>query len=426
MTSPTPSFWLTHSSPPEFHSAEPLPTRSQVVVIGGGLTGVSTAYWLRRYGIDVTLLERRALSGGATGRNGGHLVPGPAENFADAVRRHGPETARAIWDFTLKTTEAIQAFVAEHEVDCDLSLGGTAILALHPDELPHVQKNAELLTQYGIAAEYWDAAACAGRTHSDHFLGGLFFPFAGQLWPAKLVFAIAEQAARLGAIIHSHTNVMAVENLRVRSSDFYRSSLPTAEAITTNAHGRLIVKTDRGEVRARAVVYATNAWARQLIPWLEKIIVPVRGQVIVTEPATRLWPFGLVANFGYEYWIQRPDGRIVLGGMRWRSPMQEVNNDDDGSLDPNVSAGLRKFLPSHFPALRGIEVEQEWTGIMGYTPDFNPLVGPLPNRPGEYIAAGFSGHGMPLTFYAGKALAEMVAGRTPEVFVEAFLPDRFL
>jgi len=401
---PTPSFWLTHSSPPEFHTAESLPSRTQAVVIGGGLTGVSAAYWLRRNGVEVTLLERRTLSGGATGRNGGHLVPGPAENFADAVRRHGPQTARAIWDFTLKTTEAIKTFVAEHNVECDLSFGGTAILALYADELPHLQKNLELLAQHGLAADYWDAATCIQHTHSDHFLGGLYFPFAGQLWPAKLVFAIAGQAAHSGAIIHPHTDVQAVER----------------------TNGRLKVKTNRGVIETEAVVHATNAWARGLIPRLEKIITPVRGQVIVTSPMPRLWPFGLVTNLGYEYWVQRPDGRIVLGGMRWKSPTQEMNNDDDASLNPQVSAGLREFLPGHFPALRNVEIEGEWTGIMGFTPDFNPLVGPLPNRPGEYIAAGFSGHGMPLTFYAGKAVAEMIAGREPEVFVEAFRPNRFV
>ena len=91
-----------------------------------------------------------------------------------------------------------------------------------------------------------------------------------------------------------------------------------------------------------------------------------------------------------------------------------------------MSAGLREFLPKHFPALAGIRVEHEWTGIMGFTPDRAPLVGPVPGSPGEYLAAGFHGHGMPMAFYAAKAVAEMIAGREPEVFVpEAFLPARF-
>ena len=112
--------------------------------------------------------------------------------------------------------------------------------------------------------------------------------------------------------------------------------------------------------------------------------------------------------------------------MRWLTPTQEAGTDDDTVIERTVGAGLREFLPKHFPALAGIRVEHEWTGIMGFTPDRAPLVGPVPGSPGEYLAAGFHGHGMPMAFYAAKAVAEMIAGREPEVFVpEAFLPSRF-
>jgi glycine/D-amino acid oxidase-like deaminating enzyme len=161
-------------------------------------------------------------------------------------------------------------------------------------------------------------------------------------------------------------------------------------------------------------------------PPLDGVIVPVRGQVVVTEPVDPMWPFGLSTNFGYEYWLQRPDGRIVLGGMRWITPTREEGTDDDTVIEPAVSQRLRAFLPAHFPALANVRVEHEWTGIMGFTPDRAPLVGPLPGSPGEYLAAGFHGHGMPMTFYAARAVAEMTAGREPEIFVpEAFLPARF-
>jgi glycine/D-amino acid oxidase-like deaminating enzyme len=111
--------------------------------------------------------------------------------------------------------------------------------------------------------------------------------------------------------------------------------------------------------------------------------------------------------------------------MRWRSPTLEMGCDDDDVLNPEISAGLRGFLPGHFPLLHGIEIEYEWSGLMAFTPDHNPLVGPLPGRPGEYIAAGYSGHGMPLAFNAGRDVAALAAGREPNRWVEAFLPERF-
>jgi glycine/D-amino acid oxidase-like deaminating enzyme len=139
-----------------------------------------------------------------------------------------------------------------------------------------------------------------------------------------------------------------------------------------------------------------------------------------------MWDFTFSANHSYEYCIQRPDGRIVLGGMRCLTPTQEVGIEDDTVIQPTISQGLREFLPRHFPSLRGIKVEQEWTGIMGFSPDYNPLIGPVPYRAGEYIAAGFTGHGMPIAFLAGKAVASMIMGREPDVFVDAFLPSRFV
>ena len=405
MQEPTQSFWLDGVPGQNVGADTPLPQRADVVVIGGGITGTSAAYWLGAHGIPAVVLEARGLSGGASGRNGGHISPGTAERFSEARKRYGEARARAIWDFSHGCAEAIRDFVAQHGVDCELRVTGSVSLALTAAELTQVEDTAASLTALGVRVERWDAATCAERTGSRSFLGGVLRTTAGQLWPARLVAAIARQALARGARIHTRTAVVEV------------------------AHGRdgFTVRTERGVIAARAVVHATNAWARRLVPALDGVIVPVRGQVIVTAPAPPLWAFGLSTNFGYEYWMQRPDGRVVLGGMRWLTPTQEVGTDDDTVVDPQVSAALRAFLPGHFPDLAGVPVEREWTGIMGFTPDRAPLVGPLPGSPGEYVAAGFHGHGMPMAFFAAKAVAEMIAGKEPEIFVpEAFLPDRFL
>jgi glycine/D-amino acid oxidase-like deaminating enzyme len=404
MAEPTKPFWLNDAPYQDFRSTPDLPAQSDVDVIGGGITGASTAYFLRQHGIGVTLVERRGLSGGATGRNGGHISPGTSERFSESVKRYGLDMTRAISDYSHQCAAAVRAFVDEHHVDCELRINGSVSLALSQAELGPVTESFVEMQKYGIPCEYWDAARCAERTRSEDFLGGVFRPTAGQLWPARLVFAIAEQAIRLGANVQTRTEVQAVEN----------------------EDGKLLVKTERGHITARHVVHATNAWARELLPFLEGIIVPVRNQVVITEPAPRLWNFGLSTNHGYEYFMQRPDGRIVLGGMRWKTPTLEVNNDDDATMVPEVSAALRGFLPEHFTDLRGVDVQQEWIGVMGFSKDRNPLIGPLPNRPGEYIAAGFTGHGMPMTFFAGQNVADMIAGKQPEPFAaEAFSPARF-
>ena len=231
-------------------------------MIGGGITGVSLAYWLGILGIDALVVEQRGLAGGATGRNGGHISPGTGERFSESCKRYGAAVARAIWDFSHRCTAAIADFVAAHGVDCDLRFGGSVSLALSPDELRQVEETAAALAAMGVRTELWDAATCSARTGSPDFLGGVLRMNAGQLWPARLVFAIAEQALARGAAIHTRTAVQGIER----------------------RDGRFVLRTDRGDVSASRVVHATNAWARRLLPALEGLIVPVRGQVIVTEP----------------------------------------------------------------------------------------------------------------------------------------------
>jgi gamma-glutamylputrescine oxidase len=255
----------------------------------------------------------------------------------------------------------------------------------------------------GLAVEFWDAEQAAHHTHSSRFLGGLLYKEHGQVWAAKLAVAIADIARCSGVNIQTQTRVEAVESNREH----------------------LIVQTARGQIQAKFVIHATNAAARQLRPLLKAWITPVRGQVVITEPVAQLWDFGWLTNHGYEYCLQRADGRIVLGGMRWRSPSEEWNVENDSQVEPAVSQGLRAFLPNSFEALRHVQIEQEWTGIMGFSPDDNPLVGELPGYPGEYLMAGYTGHGMSIAFGAGKAIAQMIQGQETEL-PPSFSPARFL
>ncbi len=112
--------------------------------------------------------------------------------------------------------------------------------------------------------------------------------------------------------------------------------------------------------------------------------------------------------------------------MRWKSPTKEFGIEDDSSLEPSVGEGLKTFLRDTFTSLRDVAIEYEWTGIMGFTADENPIIGELPGRPGEYISAGYTGHGMPVAIAAGKAIAEQIAGSAQTPIPKPFRPERFL
>ncbi|MGB6015119.1 MAG: FAD-binding oxidoreductase, partial [Nodosilinea sp.] len=197
------------------------------------------------------------------------------------------------------------------------------------------------------------------------------------------------------------------------------------QAVTRQAEGFKIT-TNQGAIQAKAVVYATNALTYHLIPTLKGVIVPVRGQVIATAPTSQLFDFDWCLSNDTGYAIQRQDGRIIFGGMRWKSPTKEIGIEDDSTVEPLVGEGLKAFLRDMFPTLRDVAIEYEWTGIMGFTADDNPLIGELPGRPGEYISAGYTGHGRPVSIAAGKAIAEQIAGSAQTPIPNPFRPERFL
>jgi glycine/D-amino acid oxidase-like deaminating enzyme len=134
---------------------------------------------------------------------------------------------------------------------------------------------------------------------------------------------------------------------------------------------------------------------------------------------------------GYEYLSLREDGRIIIGGGRHVMPKMEVNERSDSELVPQVGRFLKDWLPKHFASLqKQVSYEWEWTGIMGFTPDKLPLVGPIPERSNEFLCSGFSGHGMSRCFLSGKMVAQMIAADRDvdesDALRRAFDPARYL
>lgn len=401
MTSPADSFWL-KAQALDFSPSLDLPPLADVVVIGGGVTGISVAYWLSHLGLRPVVLERRDLSSGATGRNGGHFVFGANQNFQDSVEAHGLDDTLAIWDFTQQSAELLQHLIAQHNIDCDLRFNSFVAFATTAGQAQALQKNCELMVAHGLAATYWNQDEVCQQTGCSAFMAAAVKPHHGQLWPAKWVIGLAKAAQQQGAHIQTQVEVQSV----------------------SRQQGSFSLITTQGAIQAKAVVYATNAYTHHLLPNLKEVIVPVRGQVIATAPTDPLFDFDWLANDGYEYAIQRRDGRIILGGMRWKSPTQELGIEDDATVEPVVGEGLRSFLRETFPPLREVAIDYEWTGIMGFTADENPLIGELPGRPGEYISAGYTGHGMAIAIAAGKAIAEQISGSATLSIPQPFWPER--
>ncbi len=388
------SYW--HATFPPPVPADHLPAGSDVVVIGAGMLGCWTAYWLAEAGVDVTVLEREAISWGATGRNGGFLTGGGAMGYADAVDTFGRETARAVWTLSAEGRQLAEDTIRGEGIDCDLRIPGILWMGLHDDAMVATRRSTDLLREDGFSVELLDRVGVQELVRTPlgpEIAGGRLDPDGGLLHSGRYLAGLASAAKRHGA----------------------RFCTAGVTALEPDATGTTIA-TDAGKIHADRIVVALNAWTDTLLPALEGMIVPTRGQILAYEPTSAVFPTGIgtdVTPTG-EYWQQTPDGSIVIGGCRADAPGGDMGVLDLHPTD-DVTAKIEAVIPRLFPALSGLPVARRWAGPMAFTSDYLPIADAVPDLPGVWFAGGFCGHGMPFGPRLGQLLADAArTGTTPD------------
>ena len=371
------SFWLDEPT-------EPLPRvvldgDVDIAVVGGGITGCACALELAEAGKRVRLFDAREIAGGASGRNGGFALRGGAAPYPVLVDSVGAEATASIW----RWTEAELAALGELAGDA-LRYTGSLRLAADDDERDELRDEYDALIGAGFAAEWRDDLP---PPLADRYPAALFHPPDGVLQPARLVRRLARRAVEAGVEIHEHTRIESVD-----------------------------------EARADVVVVATDGYPSGLLGELEGLVVPTRGQVIATEPISELlFEIPHYGRHGFDYWHQRPDGRIVAGGFRDVSLDTEFTADE--VTTPVVQGALERFVEEHVG--RPLRVDYRWAGIFGMVFDFLPVVGRVPADERVWMAGGYSGHGNVLGFASGRLVARALLGdRDP--LLDLFEPSRLL
>jgi glycine/D-amino acid oxidase-like deaminating enzyme len=383
-----------------------LPHTVDVAVIGGGLLGAATAYWLARAGADISLLERDTLAAGATGRNGGFMVAGTAEPYPAAIARLGHASARAVWTITLENRALLRRVLADETIDCDYREPGRLHLTLGEDQHANMVGVASALQTDHFATEVLDrqeVQTLIGTPLGREISGGLFAPQDGLLHPARLVEGLAAAARRHGARICTATEVVGIEP----------------------AGPQLLIRTTRGQLRAGGAVVATNAWTGQILPGLAHLVTPVRGQVLAYAPTAPVFASGMSVALTPtgEYWQQAPDGTIVLGGCRAVAPGSDIGVCESAPT-PEVQTALEQILPRLFPSLVGLRVARRWAELMAFTTDYLPIVDRAPSLEHAWVVGGFCGHGMPFGMRLGQLLAEAALSGVAPAALASFRLDR--
>ncbi|KIY52296.1 FAD dependent oxidoreductase [Fistulina hepatica ATCC 64428] len=423
LPNPCLSFWLqgTRNAAILGHrTTETIPESCDVAVIGSGISGAATAYFLMTGSNppkSVVMLEAREACHGATGRNGGHCRPDCYRGYTGYKARFGKEQALKILQNEMDTLNLLVEVVKKESIDCDLWQGksyGNTDIAMDQacadffySTLKEFQADGG--PTEGIVEWIGDAEEAKKRTRTLKAVAAAEFP-AGSLWPYKLVIAL------LTLCIEKH-------GLNLQTNTPVRSVVPAAEGTAG-----YVLKTDRSDLRASKVVFATNAFTATLLPQFLGRIAPFRGQcsaVIPTKPfaGANMLTHTYSHRYGinnFDYMIQRPtDGIIIIGGGRWKVPIELlIGQTDDTEKIPALTEHLKGAMKEYMTDWGGEAVGEgllvDWTGIMAYTPEAVPYVGEIHGMPGAFITAGHSGHGMARTFTCSRGIAALIRGESWE------------
>ncbi len=339
-----------------------------VAVVGAGVTGCSCALALAQQGLSVRVYEAREVASGASGRNGGFALRGGAPPYDRARSELAPGLARELWLLTERTIARIQRLAGDA-----FRPTGSWRLAADEAELADLRAEHDALIEDGFEAEWHGELE---PPLSSLFGGAVRHPGDGALQPARWVRRLAARAIESGVEIAERTPVDDVVGLP-----------------------------------AEQVVVCLDGYTHGLLPELRDFVRPTRGQVMATEPLRkRRYSAPHYARWGYDYWQQTDDRRLILGGFRDRAEAQEYT--DVEATNPVIQAALDDFAA----ALAGwrVTVTHRWSGVFGVTPDRYPLVGRVPGRENVWVAGGYSGHGNVLGFACGELVArQLLGGSTP-------------
>lgn len=392
-------YWWDEAPPLERH--DPIPSVTDVLVIGGGYCGLSAALELARSGVDVSVVEAMGFGEGASSRNGGFISSGiNIGKGANTVAGRGKANADAMLEEANAAYGHLKTIVVRERIRCQITEPGRFVPAHCPRAYEALGARVGELN-YLTGADAWMLPRSSQHTElaSEHYYGGLVSNRSGGLHPALLVRGLALAAASAGARLHSHC---------------------PAGRIDRTANGYL-VETAGGGIRAQEIVVATNGYTGRNTQWHRRRVFPVRSHMIATEELGHEQVRALFPNMRMisdtqrmlNYFRPSPDGRRILFGGR-----ASYRN-----VDPHLAAPrLLENLVAIFPQIDGVRVTHAWTGNVAITFDRLPHIG---HENGVHHALGCNGSGVVIMTWLGHQVALNILGKAcqPSAFSGVEMPS---
>ncbi len=379
-------------------------------IIGGGFTGLSSAYHLRKYepSMRVAVLEAEVIGYGASGRNGGFSMTLFGLEPAVTKALFGHQRTVEAHRYMERAVDYVDELVREHHIQSDYWFPGFIRAATTPGYVKRIQHDLEILTSMGISGlEWWEADKVRSELDSPLFLGGWWEPRCGLLDPAKQARELKRLAQETGAQVYEETPVT-----EIKREDKFR------------------LQTPGGAVRAEKIVFATNAYSH-LIPQLRSRQVPAFTHMVVTEPLTpqQMDSIGWKNRQGIEdarnlvhYFRLTADNRLAMGGS---DVSLAYGKDMERDLNPQTFADLERDVVRLFPTLGGIRFTHHWGGPVSVPVDMAPAIGVIGDARAVY-SLGCVGHGVSMTHLNGWTVADLVMERQSDRTATWFVNRRMI
>ena len=357
--------------------------RADVVVIGGGFTGLSAAAHLAKAGVDVALIEAHRFGDGASGRNGGQLGTGQRAWAEETEAELGFTRGKALFDLAEEAKAHLLDFAETHGIDIEFMPGQMSV-AHKPRYVKDYRSHAEIMAgRFGYPhISFMDAQETAQRVGSTRFFGGIRDTGTGHINPLKLVAGTARVAAAAGAHLFENTKATGI----------------------ASQGGKVTVTTPSGTITADKALVAVNAYGGDLEPVGAAHVMPIGSFIGATPPLGDDSPVlpGLESvddsRFVVRYFRRDREGRLLFGGREIYAPG-----------DPqDINIHIRRQIADIYPALKDVEITHAWGGYVGITLPRTPFVREV--MPNVISAGGYSGHGVMLSNFVGRLYAETVAG----------------
>lgn len=376
-----------------------------IAIIGGGYTGLVTAYELLRVEptLRVAVLEAKSIGYGSSGRNGSFGMTVIGLGFGVTAMLRGKQFLKEAHAYMERAVDSMTELIQRENLDCDYSRPGFLRAATTSGYVKRIRHDIELMQSLGFDGIYWiDRDEVRERVNSPLYLGAMWEPRLVLINPAKLVREEKQLAMRSGAAVYENTPVME---------------------ITSNSSFSL--RTPGGMVKAEKIVFATNAYSH-LFPHLRRKQVPAFTYMIATEPLTpeQLEPVGWGGREGVEdarnlihYYRITPDNRLIIGG----GPVGLTYAND---LNADDSETAWRHLEDHmallFPSFKGAKVTHRWGGPFSVTLDLTPALGYLGDKRAVY-SLGCIGHGVSTSHLNAQTIRDLLLERESDLLECPFI-----